>query len=153
MARAPFFVFKRISKDSSGSVTVRYCARYFDEDGTVVKTRALKATSATKAALEAKTLLDTGSATSSGGPLILDFLLGFWKVDSDYTTMKKLRGRPLSIHYIEINASVIGKHLSTPLKGVRFHQLIVPRMEKIVLDGAGPAVKALRLRFSFPMNR
>jgi integrase len=135
MARAPFSVFKRESRDrATKKPVVRYVARFFDEDGDVVKTKTLEATSLRNATLEAKSLLDKGEGVAKADPLVLDFLADFWKMDSDYAKMKALRGRPLSIRYIEINASIIKKHLGEPLKGVRLHSLSVPRMERIVLD-------------------
>jgi integrase len=134
MARAPFSIFKRQSKDrQTGKAVLRYCARFFDEEGAVVRTKTLEATSATKATLEAKALLDKGEGIASADPFALDFLRAFWKADSDYARMKALRGRGLSIRYIEINALIVNKHLAEPLKGIRFHSLTVPRMEKIVL--------------------
>jgi integrase len=135
MARAPFSIFKRNSRDRvTGKVVVRYVARFFDEDGNVVKTKTLEATSATKATLEAKGLLDKGEGIAKADPFVLDFLADFWKNDSDYAKMKALRGRPLSIRYIEISASIVRKHLGEPLKGIRLHSLSVSRMERIVLD-------------------
>jgi len=158
MARPPFSVFKRPSKDrTTGKPVVRYVARFFDEDGIIVRTKTLEATSQTKAALEAKALLDKGEGRSSADPLVLDFLKEFWKVDSDYAKMKALRGSPLSLNYVEINQMIVGKHWGAALKGVRLHSLNVSRMERIVLDmsakGASPrtinaALSALRIPVS-----
>ena len=132
MARAPFRIFKRESKDrATGKAVTRYCARFFDEDGTILRTKTLEASSATKAALEAKGLLDKGGSISSD-PLALDFLEGFWKPDSDYATMKRLRGRPLSAGYIKVSSYLVGKHLAEPLHGVLLSSLTVPRMEKTI---------------------
>ena len=143
MARAPFSVFRRNSRDRvSGKPVVRYVARFFDEDGNIVKTKTLEATSATKATLEAKGILDKGDGAVQADPLVLDFLAAFWKVDSDYAKMKALRGRSLSLKYVEINAQIVAKHLGEPLKGIRLHSLNVPRMERVILDlaakGVGP---------------
>jgi Site-specific recombinase XerD len=146
--RAPFSVFKRPSRDrSTGKEVVRFVARFYDDEGAIVKTRTLDATNKTAAVLEAKRLLDKGEGISSSDPLALDFLLDFWKSDSDYAKMKALRGRPLSLHYVEINASVIRKHLSEPLKGVRFHELTVVRMEKIVLKFAAAGMNPRSINF------
>jgi integrase len=135
MARPPFSVFRRKSRDrATGESVVRFVARFFDEDGNVLKTKTLEATSATKATLEAKGLLDKGEGIVQADPLVLDFLAAFWKVDSDYAKMKVLQGRPLSLKYIEINRMIVAKHLGEPLKGIRLHSLNVPRMEKIILD-------------------
>ncbi|MFZ4616475.1 MAG: hypothetical protein ACOYM2_09815 [Rectinemataceae bacterium] len=57
MARAPFSVFKRSSRDRvTGKGVVRFVARFTDEDGNIVKTKTLEATNPTKAALEAAAL-------------------------------------------------------------------------------------------------
>jgi integrase len=141
MARAPFSVFRRNSKDRvTRKKVLRYVARFFDEDGNVVKTKTLGATSQTKATLEAKALLDTGEGVAKADPLVLDFLTDFWKIDSDYAKMKDLRGRPLSVRYVEVNRFILKKHLGEPLKGIRLHSLTVPRMERIVLAMAAKGV-------------
>jgi hypothetical protein len=58
MACAPFSVFRRNSRDrKTGKALIRYCARFFDEDRNVVRTKTLKATTSTKAVLEARTFL------------------------------------------------------------------------------------------------
>jgi hypothetical protein len=158
MASAPFSIFKRNSKDrTTGKAVLRYVARFFDEDGNVVKTKTLEATSPTKAALEAKTLLDKGEGTVNADPFVMDFLDAFWKVDSDYARMKVLRGRPLSLKYVEGNAYLINRHLREPLSGIRLRSLNVPRIERIMLDlaakGANPrtintVLQALRVPVS-----
>ncbi|MEI6387893.1 MAG: hypothetical protein WCQ50_14765, partial [Spirochaetota bacterium] len=84
MARAPFSVFKRVSTDTQGKKTTSFSARFFDAGGKVIRTKALKATSATKANAEAKALLDQGEAKKIDDPLVLDFLRDFWKADSPY---------------------------------------------------------------------
>jgi hypothetical protein len=137
VARAPFSIFKRSSRDRvTGKPVLRYVARFIDEDGKIVKTKTLEATNPTKAALEAKSLLDKGDGAKTSNPLVLDFLADFWKADSDYGKMKALRGRPLSLKYTEINGLIVGKHLGEPLKGVRLQSLNVTRLERIVLDMA-----------------
>lgn len=135
MARAPFSVFKRNSRDrATGKPVVRFVVRFFDEDGNVVKTKTLEATKLKVATLKAKALLDQDEGVAKADPLVLDFLADFWKIDSDYAKMKKLRGRTLSYHYVEINALIVKKHLGPSLKGVRLHSLSVPRLERIILD-------------------
>jgi integrase len=146
--RTPFSVFKRPSRDrATGKEVIRFVARFYGDEGAIVKTRTLEATSKTAAVLEAKHLLDKGEGIPSADPLVLDFLADFWKINSDYAKMKTLRGRPLSLRYIEINASTIKKHLSAPLKGVRFHELTVPRMEKIVLSFAASGMNPRTINF------
>lgn len=62
MARAPFSIFRRSTTDkNTGKKKIVFCCRFYDEQGIVTKTRALKATSAARAALEAKGLLDAGA--------------------------------------------------------------------------------------------
>ena len=133
--RAPFLVFKRNSRDRvTRKSVVRFCVRFFDDDGAVVLTKTLKATNKTAAVIEAKGLHDRGDARAKSDPLVLDFLADFWKIDSNYAKMKALRGRALSIHYVEISAMVVKKHLGERLKNVRLHQLTVPLMEKTILN-------------------
>jgi hypothetical protein len=104
---------KRNSRDRvTGKPVVRYCVRFFDDDGKVALTKTLKATGMTAAAIEAKSLYDRGEGKARCDPLVLDFLADFWRFDSDYAKMKKLRGRPLSLHYVEISAMIIRKHLA-----------------------------------------
>lgn len=142
MARAPFSIFRRRSINKcTGKPVVRFCARFFDEDGALLSTKTLKATNATKAAIEAKALFDQGRGSGSANPFVMDFLLEFWSMDSDYARMKALRGRPLSFQYVRIQAAVARHHLSDPLRGVRLHQLTVTRMERIILTLAARGVQ------------
>lgn len=146
--RAPFSVFKRPSRDrATGKEVVRFVARYFDEEGTVVRTRTLQATNKTAAVLEAKRLLDKGEGIASADPLALDFLLAFWRSDSTYARMKALQGHPLSKGYVSNNAAVISKHLAGPLKGVRLRQLSTSRMERVVLDLSDSGVNPRTLNY------
>ena len=122
MARAPFSVFKRDSRDrATKKAVVRYVARFFDEDGNVVRTKTLEATSSTKATLEAKGLLDKGEGVA------LEDRFGLREDEG-------APGRPLSVRYVEVNGLIVKKHLGESLKGIRLHSLTVPRMERIVLD-------------------
>lgn len=145
--RASFSVYKRPSHDrATGREVIRFCARFYDADHVLIKTTTLKSTNKVAAVLEAKALVDKGQGGTLD-PLALDFLLDFWKPDSDYAKMKALRGKPLSLHYIEINHSVVKKHLTVPLKGVRLHGLTVDRMEKIVLDFAAKNMNPRSINF------
>jgi integrase len=132
MKRVPFSVFRRSIPRSNGKSKSAYYARFFDELGHIVRTKALGAKSKNEAYIEAQKILDT-EGLGSVNPLILDFLAAFWKLDSPYVRMKALRGSPLSVSYVTLNASIIKKHLSPYLKGLRFNELSVNRFEKIIL--------------------
>ncbi len=134
MARAPFSVFKRTSTDSQGKKSTSFSARFFDPDGKVVRTKALKATSATKAHTEAKALLEAGEAKKPDNPLVLDFLRDFWKADSPYAQMKALRGKPLSARYILTSETAIRVHWTPYLEGVRLRALTIDLVEAAILD-------------------
>jgi len=134
MARSPFSIFRRPSKDrATGKPVVRYCARFLDEDGNVVKTKTLESTSAGKAHIEAKILLDAGEGRIDANPLVLDFLADFWRPGSDYASEKARTGHPLSILYVEISACIIRKHLGA-LSGVRLRSLNESKMVKIIKE-------------------
>lgn len=141
MKRTPFSVFRRSIPQRDGSRKTAYYARFFDDLGRVVKTKALGAQTKTDAYLEAQKLLDK-EGRGSTNPFVLDFLAAFWKPDSPYAMLKALRGNPLSASYISINASIINKHLARHLNGVRFNDLSVTMFESIVLklseQGAKP---------------
>jgi len=139
MADSGFTVYKRKSHDrATRKAVTRYVARFLDEEGRIARTQTLKARSSGAARSEASKMLAEGRA--SDDPLALEFLLDFWRIDSDYAKMKALRGRPLSYHYVEINTYAIKKHLSGPLRDVRLHQVTVPFMERLVLNLAAAKV-------------
>jgi len=148
MTSTPFSIFRRSMKEkATGKTVVKYCARFFDDDGNIVATKTLAAVTPSKAAIEAKAMLDAGKGTGQANPLVLDFLREFWQQDSDYVKMKALRGRKISAQYIDICAAVVKKHLSTPLKGVRLHALTVNRMERIVLDFAAAGMNPRSINY------
>lgn len=43
MAGSPFSIFRRNMKDKAGKTVVKYCARFFDDDGNIVATKTLAA--------------------------------------------------------------------------------------------------------------
>ena len=58
MAYTTFSIFKRATANkATGKAIVKYCARFHDDDGVIVKTKALKATTPSNAAIEAKAML------------------------------------------------------------------------------------------------
>jgi integrase len=141
LSRAPFSLFWRSSTSSNGKPRKKLCARFFDEEGGVKKTLALESTNKRDGVLEAKGLLDKGRVATGGDRLLLDFLLDFWRVDSKYAQLKRLKGQPLSVQYVEINALLVRKHLSIPLKNVRLSELTVVKMEKVIIDMAKGGAK------------
>jgi integrase len=140
--RAPFSVFKRVK---SGKII--YCARFFADDGSVVKTVSLHtAKNRTAAARMAQELLlkDGIPISRQENPPALDYLKAFWSIDSDYYLSRSLRGVKISARYVAESWRVIHNHGESFLKGKRFHEISPILLEKMVRDlsraGKGPRV-------------
>jgi len=125
MAHAPFSVFARVSTDKAGKKTTKYHARFYDDDGQLVRSRVLKAGSPTKAALEAKRLTDAGAGSSD--PLVVDLVTDAWTAGSAF-----LKRRACSKAYVETNASVFRRHYAPGLAGVHLSRLTPARVETIM---------------------
>lgn len=66
MERLRFSIFKRsLPNQKTGKKTVKFYARFYDDEGTLTRTRVLEATTATKAAVEAKGMVDTGAGAGA----------------------------------------------------------------------------------------
>lgn len=127
MAHSPFSVFKRTSVDKrTGKKSAKYYARFFDDDGSIVRSRVLKATTATKAALEAKGYADAG-AGASGDPLVCELVMAAWLEGSAF-----LRRRKCSPVYVRTNATVFARHYAAGLESVRISRLTPARVEKVM---------------------
>jgi len=154
MEHSPFSVFKRtFLNNRTGKKTHKFCARYFDGDGRLIKTVTLKATTRPKALLEAGKLKDRGMATRDSATLVLEYLLDFWRVDSDYAKMKALRGHPLSLRYVEMSAAAIRNHLSAPLRGMKFGQLTIDRVERAILGLASAGTSPRTINYTIQALR
>lgn len=130
MARAPFSIYARSGRDGKKF----YSARFFDTDGTVIKSVVLReAKSVTAASRLASKMLADGVVSNSKNPLALEYLESFWKPDSDYVRGRALRGVVLSTNYITINGYLVAKHLSKALKGKRLLEVTPLFLEKLVL--------------------
>lgn len=149
MARTPVSVFKRPDKDGKAV----FSARFFDEEGEIVSTRRLKAKNRTQAVIEAKRLLDQGAGLAQTNPPALDFLLGFWSESSIYARGRAIRGKPLSVRYLEENRRVIARHLAGPLQGVRLRGLTAPRLERIILELADAGVAPRTINYALQAVR
>jgi integrase len=154
MGQSPFSVFKRTNLNArTGKKTYKLCARFFDEDGRLTRTVTLKATTRPKAMIEAGKLHVSGANTKKADTLVLDYLLDFWRVDSDYAKMKTLRGHPLSLRYIEISAAAIRNHLSGPLRGIKLGQLSVDKMERAILELASAGTSPRTINYTIQAVR
>lgn len=130
MARAPFSIFVRTGKDGKRF----YSVRFFDPDGTVIKTKVLReARSVTAASRIASKMLADGVVSNATNPMALDYLASFWDRDSDYVRGRALRGVVLSDRYIEVNGYLVSRHLAGPLKGKRLLEVTPLFLEKLVL--------------------
>jgi integrase len=77
-------------------------------------------------------------------PLLIDFLLDFWRLDSNYAQMKRLRGKALSVKYVK-NTRYTVERFIVPWQGFKGIRLsgVTPRIvERWALDmssaGVGP---------------
>jgi integrase len=144
MARSKFSVFTRPSRDrKSGKSIVRFCVRFFDGEGRIIKTMTLpEAKSKTAANRQAEALLREGIIANDDNPNALEYLRSFWTRESDYVRGRALRGVDLSEEYLRINIYVLNKHLAPKIKGKRLLDLDTDFIEGLVLrlstDGASP---------------
>ena len=155
MARAPFSIFVRTGRDGKKF----YSARFFDTDGTVIKTKVLReARSVTAASRIASKMLADGVVSNATNPMALDYLASFWDRDSDYVRGRTLRGVVLSDRYIEVNGYLVSRHLAGPLKGRRLLEVTPLFLEKLVLkmdkDGCSArtinsTLQALKVPFGY----
>jgi integrase len=154
LARAPFSIFSRKGSDGRAA----YCARFFDDDGSVIKTMVIReAKSPTAAARIAAGKLREGVIAKAKNPDALDFFRKFWTRESDYVRGRALRGIVLSDQYLKISQYLIEKHLSAALKGKRLLEVSPAFLEKTILDlskkGASPrtintAVQAIKVPYA-----
>jgi integrase len=160
MAREPIYVYSaKYTSPKTGKTVTKFYARFYSEDGIALKTKTLKATTAGKAGIEAKTLYETdGLARLGEDPLVLDYLLDCYTYDSEYVRRRSKREKgPLSHDYISISALIIKKHLTKPLKGIRMSKINIRLMEKIVDDmakqGTSPkTINSVMTAFKIPFR-
>jgi hypothetical protein len=132
MTRSEFSVFKKKTINKKGIARFQYCARFFNSDGKIVKTKPLSATTLTTANKEAGLMLEEGGlGILTVDPIVMDLIIDFWRQDSVYALEKKDEGRPLSESYIYINKVIAKKHLSRPLGGIQVSELTLSLMRGI----------------------
>ena len=87
--------------------------------------------------------LKTPSPLSShqDDPCVMDFLLEFWQKDSQYAKGRKLRGKSLSLQYVESNHHALRNHAAPLLGEIRLSEFTPLLFEKLLLtlaeSGAG----------------
>lgn len=139
MARSPFSIYTRKGTDGK----LLYCVRFFDDDGSPIKSKTLwDAKSPTAAARLAETMLRAGVVSNEKNPPALEYLLEFWTKDSDYARSRALRGVVLSEQYMKVNRYLIAAHLSPYLKNKRLLDLSPAWLEKTILALAGAGLNA-----------
>ena len=155
MAHSEFTIFKKkcIEKkvnQKTGEVKeesgFKYCARFLDENGQIVKTKTLEAKKPKGAIEEAKDLLaEGGLGILTEDPYVMNILTDFWREGSAYALAKKRKGEALSKNYTYINAHVVKKHLTKPLAGVKVSKLSVSFMDKLVekLESEGKSPRTI----------
>jgi integrase len=129
-----FTIFKlKCSNPKTKKPDFKFCARFLDENGQIVKTKTLLARKLQDATIEAQKMLEKGGLGILGeDPLIMDIISSFWKEDSHYALAKTRKGEPLSKDYIYINGCIAKKHLAKKLEGLRVSKITVAFMERVV---------------------
>jgi len=155
MARAPFSIYTRKRTDGK----LKYSAKFFGPDGSIIKTVALtEAKSRTAAARIAEGLLREGVVADAKNPDALDYLRAFWTRDSDYVKGRALRGVVISDKYLYENQRTIESLLSAHLEGRRLLEIDPGFLEGLVLAlsraGTGPrrvniALQTIRVPFAY----
>lgn len=131
MAKSPFSIFTR--KGSDGKST--FCARFYDDDGGVLRTMTLSgARSRTSAARIAEGKLRDGVVSRPTNPDALVFIRTFWTRDSDYVQGRALRGTIISAQYLKNNVYLVEKHAAGALKGKRLLDVSPALLEKLILS-------------------
>jgi hypothetical protein len=130
MLRAPFRIVEPTSSQGK-----KFIAWFLDECGNVFKTVTLKGCRNKTAAVRyAEILLKDGIIPNSANPEALEYLLSFWRHDSEYVIGKALRGKNLSFRYLEENRLVILKHLKAYLERKKLMDPTPVWLERVILN-------------------
>ena len=125
MKRQKYSLYKRKKKNGQFVYYVRF---YSEAEGRYFKTVSTGATTKARAREAADDMLKRGIVGSDQDPELIPYLKSFWLADSDYARTKRLRGKPLSPRYLELNQNTI-KNCIEPYD--KFHHL---RVSQITLD-------------------
>jgi len=139
MGELLFRVYQRTGRGGAKTWT----ARFFEDSGPVVKTVSLPAAHSERQAEKlARERLRQGFVVSKSDPIVKEYLLEFWRRDSDYARLKALQGRPLSERYIYDCRNAVQVHLVPHLGDLRISQLDLAFVDRWMLNrsdqGVGP---------------
>jgi integrase len=84
--------------------------------------------------------LEGAGVASDNNPLVLDYCLDAWTRESEYVLSRAMRGVKLSHQYIYGNHSILKKHLSVALKGMKLRDLSAARVEKALMAMAAAGI-------------
>jgi len=110
MAVSPFFIVTRTLPCG----TKRFVARFLNPDGTVMRSTTLqdpRIHTKSQAVREADRLLKEGIVPRAEDPFLHDYLMDFWRPESDYVKAKARRKQALSEQYIKESRRIIEKQL------------------------------------------
>lgn len=155
MGELLFRVYQRSGRSGQKTWTVRF----FESSGKVLKTLSLpQALSQRQAEKVARDHLRQGLVASQEDPIVKDYLLSFWRMDSSYAKMALLQGRSLSERYVYDCLCAVRVHLIPFLESRRMSQLNLGFVDDWILDrvsaGAGrhrvnTALKALHVAVKY----
>ncbi len=138
---SPFRIFKQATKD--GTATWR--ARFFAEDGSILKSVTLSARTKPAAYREAQSIFVAGGGLRrESDPNACDYIIQAWTLGSDYLTSRSLRGRTISNQYIDGNRRLVENHGKIFLGNRTMSEVDSPLLENLMVvlsrKGKGPRV-------------
>jgi integrase len=107
-----------------------FYVRILDEEGVIIATRSTGTTDERKAVKKALEILKTiPKNPSKKNPLFVDYLLGFWRRDSEYVQLREAEGHRLSNAYINKTRFYVENLVKThePFKKIKLSQ-VTPRI-------------------------
>jgi integrase len=147
MAVSPFFIVTR----TLPSGTKRFIARFLNPDGSIMRSTTLqdpKIHTKSQAVREADRLLKEGIVPKAEDPFLYDFLMNFWRQDSDYVKSKARRKRPLSEQYIAQSRELVEKQLKELCIKKRLSSMNPGFLEQVIefLEKRGICERSINIR-------
>lgn len=131
MAVSPFFIVTRTLPCG----TKRFVARFLNPDGTILRSTTLqdpKIHTKSQAVREADRLLKEGVVPKAEDPYLYDFLMDFWRFDSDYVKAKARRKKSLSEQYITQSRNLIETQMKDICIKKRLSSMNPEFLEKLI---------------------
>ena len=147
MAVSPFFIVTRTLPDGRK----RFIARFLNPDGSVMRSTTIQASgihTKCQAVREADRLLKEGIVSRANDPFLYDFLINFWKLDSDYAKAKARRKHPLSEQYVKQSSDIVERQLKELCIKKRLSSVNTGFLEKVIehLEKRGICERSINIR-------